>query len=77
MLLFQLVTNTREEYQVILLLFQKIKYEEHQWGICVGLKMVHFLLGQQNSDPKYSCFLCLGTVELNLVTRLELVCTCY
>ena len=37
----------------------KIKYHEHQWAICVDLKMVNLLLGQQGSYTKYPCFLCL------------------
>jgi DNA-binding CsgD family transcriptional regulator len=49
MLLFQLVTHTRKENQVILLLLQKINYQEHQWLICVDLKMVHSLLEQLNN----------------------------
>lgn len=38
---------------------EKIKYQEHQWVICVDLKMVNFLLGQQSGYTKYPCFLCL------------------
>ena len=37
----------------------KIKYVEHNWLICVDLKMVNFLLGQQGGYTKYPCFLCL------------------
>ena len=32
--------------------------DDDQWLICVDLKMVNFLLGQQGGHTKYSCFLC-------------------
>jgi len=34
-----------------------LKYK-HQWIICVKIKMVNFLLGQQSRYMKYPCFLC-------------------
>ena len=34
------------------------KYCVHQWLICVDLKMVNFLLGQQGGHTKYPYFLC-------------------
>lgn len=49
----------KEEYDTIALVMEKIKYQEHQWVICVDLKMVNFLLGQQSGYTKYTCFLCL------------------
>nr|CAI5835337.1 unnamed protein product [Callosobruchus analis] len=52
-------TKLKEEYNTIGLVLQKIKYHEHQWLICVDLKMVNFLLGQQSGYTKYPCFLCL------------------
>ena len=52
-------TTMKEEYETIALVLKKIKYEEHQWAICVDLKMVNFLLGQQSGYTKYPCFLCL------------------
>lgn len=52
-------TKMKEEYETISLVLKKIKYEEHQWVICVDLKMVNFLLGQQSGYTKYPCFLCL------------------
>ncbi|KAJ8957397.1 hypothetical protein NQ318_004877 [Aromia moschata] len=52
-------TKLKEEYNTIALVLQKIKYHEHQWLICVDLKMVNFLLGQQSGYTKYPCFLCL------------------
>ena len=35
-----------------------LKYHEHNWIICVDLKMVKFLLGQQKGFSKFPCFLC-------------------
>lgn len=52
-------TKMKEEYNTIALVLEKIKYHEHQWVICVDLKMVNFLLGQQGGYTKYPCFLCL------------------
>ena len=36
-----------------------LKYQEHKWIMCVDLKMVNFLLGQQSGYIKYPYFLCL------------------
>ncbi|CAG9785945.1 unnamed protein product [Diatraea saccharalis] len=52
-------TKRKEEYTKIALILDKIKYVEHNWLICVDLKMVNFLLGQQSGYTKYPCFLCL------------------
>jgi hypothetical protein len=52
-------TQLKEEYYISLVL-NKIKYHEHEWVICVDLKMVNFLLGQQSgSRIKFPCFICL------------------
>ena len=48
----------KEEYGNIKLILERLKYGDHQWLICVDLKMVNFLLGQQGGYTKYSCFLC-------------------
>lgn len=52
-------TSLKEEYQNISLVLEKIKYQDHKWLICVDLKMVNFLLGQQGGFTKFPCFLCL------------------
>ena len=52
-------TKLKEEYDNIKTVLQRICYEEHQWSICVDLKMVKFFLGQQNGYTKYPCFMCL------------------
>ena len=48
-----------EEYEDIKIILQKIRYNEHQWSICVDLRMVNYLLGQQKGYTKYPCFICL------------------
>lgn len=52
-------TKVKEEYPTIALVMKKIKYDEHKWVICVDLKMVNFLLGQQGGYTKFPCFICL------------------
>ena len=49
----------REEYNDIKTVIHLLKYHEHNWTICVDLKMVNFLLGQQRGFTKYPCFLCM------------------
>ena len=38
-------TSLKENHDAIKTILQHIKYEHHQWVICVDLKMVNFLLG--------------------------------
>ncbi|KAL4703622.1 hypothetical protein ACJJTC_007649 [Scirpophaga incertulas] len=52
-------TTVKEEYATVASVMARIKYNEHKWLICVDLKMVNFLLGQQGDYTKYSCFICL------------------
>ena len=52
-------TTLKEKYEEVRFVLEKIKYSEHQWVICVDLKMVNFLLGQQSGYTKYPCFLCM------------------
>ncbi|PZC80047.1 hypothetical protein B5X24_HaOG215516 [Helicoverpa armigera] len=52
-------TKLKEEYQNIKMVLEKISYAQHQWLVCVDLKMVNFLLGQQGGYTKYPCFICL------------------
>ena len=49
----------REEYDSVKQILEKVAYLKHQWEICVDLKMVNFLLGQQSGYTKYLCFLCM------------------
>ena len=39
-------------------ILRMLKHNEHQWIICVDLKMVDFLLGLLSGYPKDPCFLC-------------------
>ncbi len=52
-------TTLKEQYDAIKYVLLKIAYHDHQWVICVDLKMVNFLLGQQSGYTKYPCFLCM------------------
>ena len=52
-------TTLKEQYDAIKYVLLKIAYHDHQWAICVDLKMVNFLLGQQSGYTKYPCFLCM------------------
>lgn len=52
-------TKLKEEYETVRLVLEKLKYQEHQWVLCVDLKMVNFLLGQQGGYTKFPCFICL------------------
>ena len=47
----------KENYENIKVVLERLKYCVHQWLICVDLKMVNFLLGQQGGHTKYPCFL--------------------
>lgn len=51
--------HLREEYNNIKMVIDLLKYHEHNWVICVDLKMVNFLLGQQHGFTKFPCFLCM------------------
>lgn len=48
----------KEEYANIKIVLDRLEYHVHGWVICVDLKMVNFLLGQQGGHTKYPCFLC-------------------
>ena len=49
----------REEYGDIKIIIELLQYHKHNWIICVDLKMVCLLLGQQHGYTKYPCFLCM------------------
>ncbi|CAK8683893.1 unnamed protein product [Clavelina lepadiformis] len=48
----------KEHYQSVKMILKKLSYTEHNWEICVDLKMFNFLLGQQGGYTKYPCFIC-------------------
>ena len=47
----------QEEHNEIKTVIDLLKYHEHNWAICVDLKMINFLLGQQRGFTKYPCCL--------------------
>ena len=52
-------TTLKEKYESVKYVLEKIGYDQHKWFICVDLKMVNFLLGQQSGFTKDPCFLCM------------------
>jgi len=50
-------TKLKEEYDNIKLVLERLCYHD-QLSICVDLKMVNFLVGQQSGYTKYPCFIC-------------------
>ena len=65
------MTIVKEEYPTISLVLDKIKYMEHKWVLCVDIKMINFLLGQQGGYTKYLVSYAYGTAELKLNIGLE------
>ena len=53
------LTTMKEKYEAVKYVLEKSGYDQHKWFICVDLKMVNFLLGQQSGFTKYPCFLCM------------------
>ena len=52
-------TSLKEKYDSMKYVLEKISYCQHKWHICIDLKIVNFLLGQQSGFTKYPCFLCM------------------
>ena len=50
------LTTLKEKYDKIKFILEKISYKQHQWILCVDLKMVGFLLGLQGGYTKFPCF---------------------
>ena len=53
------LTTQKEKYETGKCVLEKIGYDQHKWFICVDLKMVNFLLGQQSGFTEYPYFLCM------------------
>ena len=49
----------QEEHNDVKTMIDLLKYHEHNWTICVDLKMVNFLLGQQRGFTKSPCYICM------------------
>ena len=50
--------KVKETYESVKRALELISYDHHKWVVCVDLKMVCFLLGQQLGYTKFPCFLC-------------------
>ena len=50
-------TVPKDQQQDIRTVMNLLKYHEHHWIICVDLKMISLLLGQQKGFKKYPSFL--------------------
>lgn len=48
-----------EEYGDMKRVIELLEYHTHNWVICVDLKMLGVLLGQQRGYTKYPCYLCM------------------
>ena len=48
----------KEHYLNVKMVWQKLRYNEHNWTIGVDFKMVNILVGQQVEYIKHPCFLC-------------------
>ena len=46
----------KEQYLNVKMVLNKLCYSEHNWAICVDIKIINFLLGQQGGYTKNSCF---------------------
>ena len=74
-------TTLKEKHDEIKFVLEKTSYKQHQWILCVDLKMVGFLLGLQGGYTKFPCFLCLWVskartehwIKKDWPTRSELV----
>lgn len=50
--------NVKETYKNSLILFKKIRHEEHGWNVCADLRVIAMLTGLQAGYTKVCCFLC-------------------
>lgn len=51
--------HLKETYESVKTVIELLNYHIHNWIICVDLKMVNLLLGQQRGFTKYPCFICM------------------
>lgn len=51
-------TNTKESYESLKAILEKIDYATHKWRICCDLKVVNMLRGLKSGYPKHMCFIC-------------------
>lgn len=50
--------HLKEEYGNLVMILEKIRYNDHEWKVCGDLKIVSMILGQQCGFTKFPCFLC-------------------
>ena len=55
--------HAEESYGEVKTVLSLLDYDQNRWVICVDLKMVNFLLGQQAGCTKYPCFLCYWGIQ--------------
>lgn len=53
-----------EEYNDIKMIIGQLEYHENNWIIFAGVKMVNFLLAQQQGFIKYSYYLCIQNYQI-------------
>jgi len=64
-------TTLKEKYEAIKYVLENISYDQHGWLICVDLKIVNFLLGQQLGLQSIHAFSACGAagIELSITQR--------
>jgi len=50
--------NLKENYDNLERVLNKLNYKEHNWTICGDFKVIGILLGQQQGNTKYPCYIC-------------------
>ena len=50
-------TTLKEKYETVKQVLECIKYYHHNWKICLGLKILNILLGQQLGCTEHLCLL--------------------
>jgi len=48
----------KESYENMKILLDKLKYLDHAWKVCVDIKVLNMLQGQQSGYTKFPCLLC-------------------
>ena len=66
-------TKLKEDYESIKAVLEMMKYGDHKWVVCVDIKMVNFLLGQQSGFTKFPCFSVTGIVGTEVITGPKLL----
>ena len=51
------LTTLKKKYEAVMNVLVKIRDDQLEWDMCVELKMVNLLLGQQSGFTKYPCLM--------------------